>query len=238
MYAAAVARGSKAMAAAGMAAGERAAFLSKGTLDFWVALLSAQALGVAPVLLNWRQSTENLLGMVDDAKATSLLVGAPYRELGGDVAAALPGIVRVLALDGPAAAIGWGAGGDGESGAPSLNALRAAPLGRGSEAAVYFTSGSTSRPKPVLHTHGTLLWTAAHFVLPEGATSTLSFLPNFHVIMSFQSFILPLARGVGCLFAHRATLLPRSYPVKNQPRSGVLGSGAHELNPEFSPPPP
>ena len=44
---------------------------------------------------------------------------------------------------------------------------------RSSEAAIYFTSGSTSRPKPVLHTHETLLWTAEKFVLPEGTTSKI-----------------------------------------------------------------
>ena len=93
----------------------------------------------------------------------------------------------------PASVWGWDTGPD-ESGLQLLTAAGATLL---SEAAVYFTSGSTSRPKPVLHTHATLLWTARKFVLPLGATTTLAFLPNFHVIMSFQNFMMPLVRGVG-----------------------------------------
>ena len=97
-YGNAVASGAKALAAAAVAKGDRVAFLSKGTLDFWIALLSVQALGATPVLLNWRQSMENLVGMVNDAKATSLLVAAPYHDTGRSLVQILSGEELTLAF--------------------------------------------------------------------------------------------------------------------------------------------
>merc|ERR1719230_983978 len=64
------------------------------------------------------------------------------------------------------------------------------------EAAVFFTSGSTSRPKPVVHTYQTLCWAAENYVFPVDTVSTLCFLPHFHVIMMNHNFLFPLSRGI------------------------------------------
>ena len=168
----------------GVTRGERCAMLAKGTIDFYVAVVSVQRVGCTPVLLNWRQALETLEGMVADTRSTTLLAGAPYLELGRELGARC-GLERVLSLESDFV---WD---KGVSGGP--------PDRSGVEAAVFFTSGSTSRPKPVLHTQSTLLWTARHFVFPTTEMrTTLCFMPNFHVLMCFQNFLLPMARGVGC----------------------------------------
>lgn len=186
----------------GIKPGERVGLLSKGTLDFFVALVSLQCFGATPVLLNWRQPADNLRGMLDDSDARSLAVGAPFHALGLETARSL-----FLSLDDrvPDALQDRYPRWRWDLKQRRLHALgsMAASINARCEAAVFFTSGSTSRPKPVLHTHATLLWTADNFVVTETKDdsttrrTTLCFMPNFHVLMSFQNFLLPMARGFG-----------------------------------------
>lgn len=159
----------------------RLALLSKGSLDFFVTLVGAQRAGVTPVILNWRQPVATLGDLVRDVQAPVVAVGAPFLELGAEVAR-IAG-ARAVAIEM-----------SGETCEPRRPRSPASD-----EAAVFFTSGSTgSRPKAVLHTNATLLWTAENFVFPTATmTTTLCFMPNFHVLMTFQNFLLPLVRGVG-----------------------------------------
>ncbi|KAJ8602858.1 hypothetical protein CTAYLR_008943 [Chrysophaeum taylorii] len=187
---AAVASGAERLGELHVKAGDRIALLAKGVLDFYVCVLSLQARRATPVALNWRQSPENLRGMIRDAGASVVAVGAPFYGLAEEL-----GATRMVALDGGNPNIerwSW-------SLSPGSSALVAATRAsrRSDEAMVFFTSGSTSRPKPVLHTNETLLWTAENFVFPPNTKTTLCFMPNFHVLMCFQNFLLPLARRVG-----------------------------------------
>ncbi|KAJ8607476.1 hypothetical protein CTAYLR_009436 [Chrysophaeum taylorii] len=193
-FAAAVASGAAALEEhSGAVRSERVAFLAKGTLDFYVAIVSVQAVGATPVLLNWRQPVETLAGMIYDARATILAVGAPYHQVGQELATS---VRQIISIDNAVRNPDWTWSVAGATrGRPRRNLDD-----DDDEAAVFFTSGSTSRPKPVLHTNGTLMWTADNFVFPRNSmmtTTTLCFMPNFHVLMCFQNFWLPMARGVG-----------------------------------------
>jgi len=203
--AAAVESGAETMARAGVSPGDRVSFFCKGTLDFYIAFLAVETLGATPVLLNWRQSPENLKGMMEDSGTTFLILGALH-DSRADVIANMPkGMKTIFLVDGivpatcPCSVKQWSFASNG----CAFQHLSASRGSRQGEAAVFFTSGSTSRPKPVLHTYDTLIWTAENFVLPENTTSTLSFLPNFHVIMTLQNFLIPLARGI-CSAVHGA----------------------------------
>jgi len=218
--------GSEVITNMGVRAGHRVAFYSKGTLDFFVAFLSVQAAGATPVLLNWRQSKENLKGMIEDSGSTFLILGA-LNDNRGELMSVLPeNIEALLLLDGQKPS--------GFRGTVHNWALREADIDfqslpvskvidRSSEAAIFFTSGSTSRPKPVLHTYSSLIWTAENFVFPVSTTATLSFLPNFHVIMTLQNFLIPLARGF-CISVHAADA---NMPIT----AGMLLKAAAELSP-------
>jgi len=217
---------SEVMAEMGVRPGHRVAFYSKGTLDFFVAFLSVQSAGATPVLLNWRQSKENLKGMIEDSGSTFLILGA-LNDTREELMSVLPeNIEALLLLDGKTPS--------GFRGTVHNWALREADIDfqsipvskvidRSSEAAIFFTSGSTSRPKPVLHTYSSLIWTAENFVFPVNITATLSFLPNFHVIMTLQNFLIPLARGI-CISVHAADA---TMPIT----AGMLLKAAAELSP-------
>jgi len=203
--AAAVESGAETLARAGVSPGDRVSFFCKGTLDFYIAFLAVETLSATPVLLNWRQSPENLKGMMEDSGSTFLILGALH-DSRADVIANMPkGMKTVFLVDGivsatcPCSVKQWSFASNGSA----YKHISASSGSRQGEAAVFFTSGSTSRPKPVLHTYDTLIWTAENFVLPENTTSTLSFLPNFHVIMTLQNFLIPLARGI-CSAVHGA----------------------------------
>ncbi|KAJ8600889.1 hypothetical protein CTAYLR_006979 [Chrysophaeum taylorii] len=158
---------------------KRIAFLAKGNMDFFVALVAVQRICAAPVILNWRQPTATLVGGVSDAGCGALIVGAPYHEIAKAFSVPVLKLADTTVVTPP----------------PSEQRCASTPE---DIALVLFTSGSTSRPKPVAHTNATLMWTVQNFVFPtEEMRSTLCFLPNFHVLMTFQNFLLPLARGVG-----------------------------------------
>mmetsp|Transcript_12224 Transcript_12224/g.21710 ORF Transcript_12224/g.21710 Transcript_12224/m.21710 type:complete len:1178 (+) Transcript_12224:59-3592(+) len=205
--AAAVEAGADTLAQAGVSRGDRVSFFCKGTLDFYIALLAVETLGATPVLLNWRQSPENLKGMMEDSGSTFLIFGALHDSREAVVTNMPQGLSTVILIDGKLPPEGkcrvqqWScAAGPGGAFTKLSSCLHES---REAEAAVFFTSGSTSRPKPVLHTYESLIWTAENFVFPENTESTLSFLPNFHVIMTLQNFLIPLARGI-CAAVHGA----------------------------------
>lgn len=201
----AILSGAEAMQRIGVSQGDRVAFFCKGTLDFFVSFLSVQALGATPVLLNWRQSKENLQGMIEDSGAVFLVLGCLHDGRDALLSVTPEKIRGLILLDGEAPKTSlrvhrWSYGGKVDV---DFSRMPASKLTRSSEAAVFFTSGSTSRPKPVLHLYDTLLWTAENFVFPEDTKATLSFLPNFHVIMVLNNFLLPLSRGF-CVSIHAA----------------------------------
>jgi len=200
----AVQAGAAEMKKIGVSQGDRVAFFCKGTLDFFIAFLSVQALGATPVLLNWRQSKENLAGMMEDSNPSFLVVGALQGSRADLFSVAPRSLKSVILLDGEERLVGLQASlWSWRSAQKDLDPHAAVTQSRASEALVLFTSGSTSLPKPVLHTYSTLIWTAETFAFPENTTATLCFLPNFHVIMMVHHFLTALARGF-CVSIHAA----------------------------------
>lgn len=102
---------------------DRVAVLAKGTLEFYVTVVALQSAAMTPVLLNWQQPRFVLVAMLSDTRSAALVVQEPFVSMAKTL------MVRVIEM-----------GAEG----PSRFAPRAA-----SEAAVFFTSGTTGRPKVV-----------------------------------------------------------------------------------------
>ncbi|MDD9368552.1 MAG: class I adenylate-forming enzyme family protein [Acidimicrobiales bacterium] len=174
----------RALLAAGAGSGTRVALLFPNTPDFVVGWLAAARIGAVSVPLSTFSTSAELVGLLRGADVTVLLAAAGYRshdypasllagipelDLGAPpplLAPTVPSLRRVaFALD-PAEAAASGIDPastlDGLlAGAPTIGpdvlAAAEATVAPADRMVIVHTSGSTSEPKGVIHTHGALI---------------------------------------------------------------------------------
>src|SRR5437016_2167076 len=147
-----------AFASAGLAVGDRFAFLSANTIEHLLVYFAASRAGVVAVPLNFRLTPAQWRFIVDDARARLFLVAAEYLDAVDAIGTDLASVGRYVAIGGPATP-GW----------EDYRSWLAAPPDRPPERAVtresdvyqMYTSGTTGRPKGAIITHGAL---TAHLV--------------------------------------------------------------------------
>jgi fatty-acyl-CoA synthase len=171
------ARFAGALAASGMAAGDRVAALLTSGNEYVEALFACARLGAILVPLSQRLAPAELEFLVDDSGATALLYGEEWAEL----ASTIRGRSSIKATF---------VAGSGED--PSYEeALAAAEpvvaprdVGADDVLAIFYTSGTTGQPKGAMLTHGNFFWTNLNMVFSFGFFQderTLVVLPMFHV---------------------------------------------------------
>jgi fatty-acyl-CoA synthase len=131
----------------GLGPGERLAIVSGNTPEFVVAYFAALRLGAVVVPCNARLAPPELAHIVTDSGARIVLAGVQERAAVDAAASELPRPAVVLDLVELAAQV------------------PAAPIlydraGEDDHALIVYTSGTTGRPKGVLHTHRTAIWAA------------------------------------------------------------------------------
>jgi len=169
---------------AGVAAGDRVAIVARNRIEFPIASFAASLLGAVVVPVNVRLAPDELQFVLEDAQARHVFVDAPFAELLQDIRDRLPELDRIVALgDSRGEELPAGVTPYADflrSATESLPDRRAAPQ---DEAVQFYTSGTTGRPKGVVHTHLSLSVAASYWrtVFPISANERqLLVSPAFH----------------------------------------------------------
>jgi acyl-CoA synthetase (AMP-forming)/AMP-acid ligase II len=168
----------------GIGAGDRVAILAANGAPYLEAALAAARIGAILQPMNTRLAAAELAHQIVDAAPSLILVGGAQRALAAAARAAAGGAApALLALDGPE-----GVEAALASASPVADLV---PRATDDVAALFYTSGTTGRPKGVMLTHGGLL-SNAHLLVPELALSAddvaLHAAPMFHVADFSASF--------------------------------------------------
>lgn len=176
----AIDRTAGALAALGLAAGDRLAALARNSADLLIAQQAAMRLGAIFAPLNWRLAPAELGPILLDC-APKLLLGDGVAEVEP------PAGCRPLAVSDLAAAA--------ETAAP---APRAALRSAQDPCVILYTSGTSGVPKGVILTGENLFATGVNFGVLGGVTPASVFLaesPMFHVIGLVTSIWPPFLQG-------------------------------------------
>jgi fatty-acyl-CoA synthase len=210
------------LAARGLRKGDRLALVLPEGESFVLSFLGALFAGVVPVPIYPQLSFKNIEGYHDTVAhivrasgATMLLTTAATRPYVEPVASRVPALRAIVTVDELA--------GD----AP---ALRASTDVRPDDLAfLQFTSGSTSRPKGVMVTHGNLRANAEAFMVhglrrDPAVDKGVSWLPLFHDMGLIGFVVGPLFTNIPCVFLPTASFVraPRLWLDKIHEHRGTI----------------
>lgn len=166
---------------AGVKRGDRVAVLGLNSDEYIIAQLAIGRLGAVSVLLNYRLTAEELKYLLGDSEPVALLLDEDFLSIRDELVRATPSISFTALVYAES------------HGEESLAQLRALHFGVHVEDAhmeaddldrILYTSGTTSRPKGVMLTHGNAWWNTLTMML-EGCCSpderTLVFAPLYHI---------------------------------------------------------
>jgi len=185
---------------AGLKSGDRLVFLAKNSEDFFLALFACARVGACFAPVNWRLAGPELAVIVADIDASMAIVDRELEPLWHDVASRIPTTPPTRWIDAADTLRGWAEGAAEES--PGIAISEDSPV------IALYTSGTTGRPKAVIHTHASF----NHSRLSEHLEQAydwrdgdvfLNPLPNFH--------LLSIALSLQCLYNGVALSLQKQF---------------------------
>lgn len=167
----------------GLKPGDRVAILLENCQQYGEMYFAIPSAGMVAVPLNYRLSGRELTYILNNSEAKVLLVGSEYLAAAQSIRGALPHLMHLICVDGPA----------GERQYEDL--LKGKPDGdidpqvrEGDVACLMYTSGTTGVPKGAMLTHRNLLEASVNMVFSfhyiERDDITLVFAPLYHVAAS------------------------------------------------------
>jgi acyl-CoA synthetase (AMP-forming)/AMP-acid ligase II len=174
---------------AGVGPGDRVAVLLHNRPEFIESYFAVTGLGAILVPLNWRLHAAEHAALLVDAEPGLLIAGRAYEPSFERLLRNVPSLRRIVAVD--------EAGGAPDSYEawirPGGKMPQDAQLGRDTEAAILYTSGTTSRPKGVVLTHGNYIAdfaNVASVVRPDQNGLNLQVSPLYHAACVHSFFHL------------------------------------------------
>jgi long-chain acyl-CoA synthetase len=178
-------RVSRALAAGGVTAGDRVAFLDRNGIAYFEVFFGCALLGAVSVAVNWRLAPAEMAAIVADADAGVLFFGPDYAAATKEMMAQVGCVTQWVALDRLAE---WrdsgaddGGGGDGDDAVPADPGFDAGP---DDVVTQLYTSGTTGLPKGVMISGGNVscVLREADQVFHIGPdTVSLVAMPLFHI---------------------------------------------------------
>ncbi|MGV6888183.1 benzoate-CoA ligase family protein [Rhodophyticola sp. SM2404] len=163
-YAALIAQAAQwghAFAAAGLARGERIAFFLDDTPAFVAAFFGAARAGFVPVLLNTQTTSETLGYFLKDSDARVVVCEGPLVEVFDSDVLKYADAPTLVEVNGGVAREGWLSADDFLKGQPDT--LACADTDPDDMAFWMYSSGTTGRPKGIVHLHHDMAYTHASF---------------------------------------------------------------------------
>jgi acyl-CoA synthetase (AMP-forming)/AMP-acid ligase II len=183
-----------ALVAAGLAVGDRVAFLAHNCLEYMLFYYAASKAGVVPVPLNYRLAPPEWAYIVNDAGARMLVARGELVASIDAVRGELASVERCVALG--AEREGWQAWDAFLAGSPD------SPTGRSvradSELYQMYTSGTTGRPKGAVLTQGAVCWNLVQASRAFGSSPgerVLIVAPLYHAAAAVAAFATVLEAG-------------------------------------------
>ena len=199
-----------ALAGEGVARGDRIAILLPSGVEHVAIDQAALAEGLVPVPMHALDNPESIAYILRDSAAVLLIVDSAerWREISaaGDVGGQLRRVVAMSAAHASAAAdarlvaLDWWLGGAERAGGEA----RALAIDPEDLAAVFYTSGTTGRPKGVMLSHENILANVkaiAERLHAGSADVLLSFLPLSHTLERTCGYYFPIAAGAAVAFS-------------------------------------
>ena len=141
------------LAALGVTAGDRIAYLGKNTATYFEIVAGAAKIGAVMTPINWRLAALEVAYIVNDCTARILFVGAEFADLVRQIKPQLNFVQTIFGIEGANGDIpDYGQWRNGYSDAdPGI------PCGSNDDALQLYTSGTTGHPKGAIMTHGSIL---------------------------------------------------------------------------------
>jgi long-chain acyl-CoA synthetase len=176
----------QAMARDGLAVGDRIAFLDRNGIAYFDFLFGGSLIGAVNVAVNWRLAPAEMAAIIDDSRATVLVIHTDYLDSMADMPGGLPKVRRIVVIgDTSTATCGDARSISFDQWLEGCPAEDPGHIGGEDEVSMQlYTSGTTGLPKGVMLTNGNLSTAIAGanqtFNISEDTVSLVA-MPLFHI---------------------------------------------------------